>query len=110
MCCKLRWSSKINTNTKRKFKVRVSISISKVKKLDRGCVQGSDLGPTVFSINCGSLREALGDDSWITSYANDVIVSAKNQEDLTLKIIRTMGKHFKFMNELCMVINVDKTL
>jgi len=72
----------------RRYTVSVGGKSSSHRNLDRGCVQGSVLGPSLFSIYCGNLQEAVGNEAWITSYADDtyVIVSGNYQDELSQKL------------------------
>jgi len=94
----------------RQFIVRFGESDSAIRRLDRGCVQGSVLGPALFSAYCKDLNSALGDNI-VTSYADDtyVIVSATSMCELTSKLKNTMENHFKFLANLGMVVNKAKT-
>jgi len=78
--------------------------------LDRGCVQGSILGPALFSLYCMNLQEKLKD-ATITSYADDtyVILSSKELAETLEKARNTMSDHFNFLDSLGMVINRSKT-
>lgn len=73
--------------TDRRFIVRFGKSDSTVRKLDRSCVQGSVLGPALFTAYCKDLTSILKD-SFVTSYADDtnVIVTASNIDELKLKL------------------------
>lgn len=95
----------------RKYIVRVGEKTSSHRSLDCGCVQGSVLGPSLFSIYCGGLQEAIGSNVWITSYADDtyVIVAASTQEELTNKLTTTLKKHLAFLEEIGMVVDTSKT-
>jgi len=68
------------------FKVKVAQETSDRFELDRGCVQGSVLGPSLFSLYGGELHSIL-DEAWITTYADDsyVVVSDENLDSLTEK-------------------------
>jgi len=94
----------------RKFIVRYEGCDSAVRTLDRGCVQGSVLGPALFSAYCRNLDTALLG-SKVTSYADDsyVISTARTSEELMDKLTVTMSQHFKFLASLGMVVNKAKT-
>jgi len=96
----------------RKFAVKVEKAMSKEVILDRGCVQGSVLGPSLFSLYGGELLEKIqSQGAWITTYADDsyVIVEADTFEDLQVNLTRTIKTHYEYLTELGMVVNQTKT-
>ncbi len=79
--------------TNRKFKVELGDSTSNTKELDRGCVQGSLIGPRLFSLYVGGLASHLKqahEKIDVISYADDtyVIASAKNETAIKTLIDR----------------------
>jgi len=84
--------------------------MSSVRSLDRGCVQGSVLGPSLFSLYCLELESCLSEVR-VISYADDsyVIVSAEDETNLINKLTRVLQKHFEFLHGLGMVVNQGKT-
>jgi len=94
----------------RKFIVRHENVDSQIRNLDRGCVQGSVLGPALFSAYCKNLTTILSDTT-VTSYADDtyVIINASTVDDLVYKTTSTMSKHFDYLSSLGMVVNKSKT-
>jgi len=62
---------------------------SKEVILDRGCVQGSLLGPKLFSLYLYQLEQELGQNCTVISYADDtyVIISGRSLEDTEMKVI-----------------------
>jgi len=94
----------------RKFIVRYDSADSEVRSLDRGCVQGSVLGPALFSAYCRNLDETLAN-ATVTSYADDtyVILTAQTMDELVEKTTETMRSHFEYLSFLGMVVNKTKT-
>jgi len=94
----------------RKFIVRYQNCDSSIRSLDRGCVQGSVLGPALFSAYCKNLDSTLCE-AKVTSYADDsyVITTGRTLEELMDKLPATMSLHFKFLSSLGMVVNKAKT-
>jgi len=94
----------------RKFLVRLGSTDSKIVDLDRGCVQGSVLGPALFSAYCRNLVNVLKD-AMVTSYADDtyVIITADTMDELIQKTTNTMHIHFEYLDSLGMVVNQAKT-
>lgn len=96
--------------TDRHFTVRVTDSESTLRQLDRGCVQGSVLGPALFSLYCKDLKDKLPE-AVITSYADDtyVVLSSYRLNHLLDITKSTMASHFNYLETLGMVVNKDKT-
>jgi len=94
----------------RKFIVRNGAKESTIRSLDRGCVQGSVLGPALFSHYCRELATNL-DGSTVTSYADDsyVITTSNSMQGLIQETRTTMEKHFNYLDSLGMVVNKAKT-
>jgi len=93
----------------RKFLVRLGSTDSKIVDLDRGCVQGSVLGPALFSAYCRNLVDVL-EGANVTSYADDtyVIITAETMDELIQKTTQTMHRHFEYLDSLGMVVNQTK--
>jgi len=68
--------------TNRKFVVKIGGKTSEIKQLDRGCVQGSILGPKLFTPYTHQFKEILSDVK-VISYADDayVIISKKSRPE-----------------------------
>lgn len=75
-----------------------------------GCVQGSILGPHLFTLYLRELAQKLPD-VHITSYADDtyVSVSAKTTDEVKEKLVHNMSAHNSFLKDIGMVTNVSKT-
>jgi hypothetical protein len=104
--------------TKRKFQVELRTAKSSVKNLDRGCVQGSILGPRLFSLYLGELKRKLNETITSTqshveviSYADDtyVIVCDKSVEQVVRSTEKIAIDHINFLRDLGMVVNESKT-
>lgn len=99
---------------KRTFCVELGESRSQTMNLDRGCVQGSVLGPRLFSLYVGELEKhiTLPDNSIkVISYADDsyVLVSAETWDELPAKAEAVLKKHIEFLRDLGMIVNEAKT-
>jgi len=73
-------------------------------------VQGSILGPRLFTLYMRSLPEIF-DGSHLISFADDSYVSipGKDLNIIKTKLEETMTKHDEFLNKIGMVTNVSKT-
>jgi len=76
-----------------------------------GCVQGSVLGPKLFSIYCKDLGTSLPSGSHVVSYADDsyITINSPNLVELKEKIENSLRIHEAFMESVGMVINKQKT-
>jgi len=94
----------------RQFIVKLGKTESSLRSLDRGCVQGSVLGPALFSLYCRNLKNHLRN-STTTSYADDsyIITSSHSIKALIEATSNTMIDHFQFLESLGMVVNKSKT-
>ena len=96
----------------RKFVVEINGTRSEEKVLRVGCVQGSVLGPRLFSIYGRNLEVTLEKlDAQVVTYADDsyVVVSAQNVAELKEKAEMVFRHHNKFLKEIGMITNVTKT-
>jgi len=66
-----------------------------------GCVQGSILGPRLFTLYLSGLQNSIKHN--LVSYADDsyVIVKADDLENLKLEVKTTTKAHSKFLKEGC---------
>ncbi len=85
-----------------------------VLALDRGCVQGSVLGPRLFSLYVGGLEQELQShsiDTKVVSYADDtyVLVTSKDWHQLPKDVEVILSKHVDFLTSLGMTVNEAKT-
>jgi len=96
--------------TNRKFVVEIDKQKSKVVNLDRGCVQGSILGPKLFTLYTHELSEILSGVKVVT-YADDsyVIVESNNLEEVKKLTDETFRKHVGYLTRIGMVVNQTKT-
>lgn len=98
----------------RKFHVEVNGVASDTLELDRGCVQGSVLGPRLFSMYVGKLESALMEANKnikLVSYADDsyVIISEESEAKVVTETEKIITKHISFLRSLGMVVNESKT-
>lgn len=96
----------------RTFQVQYGQKTSSKIYLDRGCVQGSVLGPKLFNIYLRDLENIIGnDDVQVVTYADDtcVLVSGKDHNEVISNTNTTINKHVDYLKSLGMVVNVDKT-
>jgi len=96
--------------TNQKFVVEVSGKRSEMKELDRGCVQGSILGPKLFTLYMSQLTEQLGDAKVVT-YADDtyVVTTSSNKHELLQKTKLCFSNHVQYLKQVGMVVNQLKT-
>ncbi len=76
-----------------------------------GCAQGSTLGPRLFSIYCGKLREIIPQESFVVAYADDtyVLIADKDIEVIRSRAQEAMYSHVDWLKSIGMVVNVNKT-
>jgi len=97
--------------TARKFYVEINGKTSNVKGIDRGCPQGSVLGPVLFNLYTGVIKDKLPHNVHLTSYADDsyVIIHDKDQEELIKRTESCLSKHVESLEEIGMKVNEEKT-
>ena len=99
----------------RSFVVEVEGQRSTQHKLVRGCVQGSILGPRLFTLYCGTLEESIkslmpGKDIEVVSYADDsYVVVADDVENLKTTTETVISGHVNILKDIDMVVNETKT-
>jgi len=95
----------------RKFFVEIDGKSSVTKKTDRGCPQGSVLGPVLFNLYTGAVKDSLPPSAKITSYADDsyVILADTDQEELIKKTEECISAHIDRLEEIGMIVNQSKT-
>jgi len=96
--------------TGRQFVVEMGIKRSPAVNLDRGCVQGSILGPKLFSLYLYELEKHLTNCS-VVSYADDtyVIIEGVDKDDTIANLKKTLTSHISFLKSVGMVVNETKT-
>ncbi len=82
---------------------------STAKHLPIGCVQGSILGPRIFTLYMGALSTVLGSD--IVGYADDtyVTIGGMTIEALLDRTKSVSLTHVSYLRSLGMVVNASKT-
>jgi len=97
--------------TERSFRVMVSDVKSNPRNLSVGCVQGSILGPRLFTLYLSELANNLPKETHIVSYADDTYVSlsSENMTDLKPALSNVMLNHDAYLKSIGMVTNVSKT-
>jgi len=99
--------------SERSFQVKMGKSLSAIKKLKVGCVQGSILGPKLFTMYMRKLPDILGISSktHLVAYADDAYVSiAGNDVDkVKTTLERSMAQHDDYLLSIGMKTNVSKT-
>jgi len=95
----------------RNFQVQVGKQKSQPRDLKVGCVQGSILGPRLFTLYMKNITHILGQDTHVVSYADDTYVSIarKNADELRPELERLMTIHDDFLCSVGMKTNVAKT-
>jgi hypothetical protein len=83
---------------------------STVQKMPIGCVQGSTLGPRLFSLYMGRLADQLQHHE-IVGFADDtyVIIEGDSIEELKTKTSEISQRHVDYLEALGMVVNKSKT-
>ena len=98
--------------SERRFQVALEEFKSREHTLEVGCVQGSVLGPRLFSIYCRHLEKTIGkSDAKVVTYADDsyVMVEGVNIDQLRKKAESVMKEHNQFLNSIGMITNPEKT-
>lgn len=96
--------------SERKMLVEVDGLQSKIMPVPLGCVQGSILGPKLFSLYMKNVPQHVEGFS-ITSYADDtyVLVSGPTGFDVKFELERCIKKHTEYLGKMGMVVNIAKT-
>jgi len=97
--------------TDRKFYVEMNGNPSSIKQIDRGCPQGSVLGPVLFNLYTGTIKEKLPKDIMLTAYADDsyVVVSDSSEDSLRRRTEDCLMKHIDGLEQIGMKVNQSKT-
>jgi len=96
--------------TNREIYVEYKDVPSKQMKMDIGCVQGSILGPRLFTLYLGRLSQILEHQDIVT-YADDsyVVVGAKTIQELKAKLEELSKRHVSYLKKMGMIVNTSKT-
>jgi len=97
--------------TNRKMKVKYGEKTSTEHDITVGCVQGSVLGPKLFSVYCRHLPEKIPRNAFTISYADDSYISfsGSNANELETMANNSLQMHTDYMQSIGMVINQAKT-
>jgi len=97
--------------TDRKFYVEIANKCSALKQIDRGCPQGSVLGPVLFNLYTGVIRDKLPQEVMLTSYADDsyVVVHDKDPNILISRAENCISTHIGGLEAIGMKVNEAKT-
>jgi len=96
--------------TERKMMVEVDNIRTDAIDLPIGCVQGSILGPRLFTIYCGGLKDAIGAENFVC-YADDsyVVIEGSGVDEIKAKTESISKKHVVELHKLGMVVNTSKS-
>jgi len=94
----------------RSFFVNVGEAKSNTRKTERGCPQGSVLGPVLFSLYVGKIMENLRCDFFV-SYADDSYVGNSGIElsDVIAAVKHNVKTHAEALRKIGMIVNEKKT-
>lgn len=89
--------------------VAINNSVSYIETMDVGCVQGSVLGPTIFSLFISPLDELISRN--IIGYADDSYnyVYSRNIDYLKTQLEEVLRKHIIWLTNSGLVVNEEKT-
>ncbi len=94
----------------RKITVDIDGHRSNIGKLEVGCVQGSTLGPRLFTLYTSQISSQLNADGFVC-YADDsyVVTVGKTIEEVTRRVSSTSKIHVEYLESLGMKVNTSKT-
>ena len=98
--------------TDRRMYVKINENLSKERPVKMGCIQGSVLGPQLFSMYVRGLQEYLWNrDGRVVTYADDsyIILEADTIQQLTEKSESCLKDHDDYLPKLGMRTNKSKT-
>jgi len=95
----------------RNFKVQIGTQRSEARFIKVGCVQGSILGPKLFTLYMSHLESAMKPGSHLVAYADDAYVSVaeSTHEEVKTKLEEQLETHENFLETIGMVTNTSKT-
>jgi len=90
--------------------VQIGNARSFVRDIKAGCIQGSVIGPFLFSIYMSELESIVHPHDLI-AYADDsyVIIKGNNLNEVREKTQNTMTSHFEWLKSIGMICNQSKT-
>jgi len=94
----------------RTFLVQYYGANSELKSLDRGCVQGSILGPKLFNLYLRDLSKIENETTSVVSYADDTYVLVRgNPNNLITQTEEVIKTHIEYLEKQGMCVNETKT-
>lgn len=89
--------------------VTVEDTNSMIRDLRLGCVQGSILGPIIFTLMMSPIHEVVN--SEISTYADDSlnVISSDSDGSVSQLLEKTLRKHIKWLKDSGFVVNDSKT-
>jgi len=95
----------------RRYFVNVGSKNSRVFSIDRGCPQGSVLGPVLFSLYVGFIPSCLPPTVKYLAYADDSYVVCESESNELVKdhLTNCLETHVESLRNLGMIVNTEKT-
>jgi len=96
--------------SERRLVVEIEGMQSSPRNIQLGCVQGSILGPKIFSLYMKDLPKHV-DNNLVTSYADDtyVMVTGSSHQEVIQNAERCLAEHMRYLKNQGMVTNFSKT-
>jgi len=95
----------------RNFKVQIGKATSEARFIKVGCVQGSILGPKLFTLYMSQLQNKMHHGTHLVAYADDAYVSIAADSPLEVKrrLECQLKTHEEYLTQIGMVTNTNKT-